>query len=276
VGGGRQPFTVGDVGLWDIETGCELHSFVGHTERVTRVTFAPDGRTLATGGYDSTVRLWEVATGGERHRFTGHVSLIESLAFAPDGRTLAAASAEAPVYVWDVFGLSERPQQPPTAAELEQAWVALTGADAKAAFNAVRRLVAAPGPAVAFLRDRLPPAAAVDAAQVRELMRRLDAPRFADRQAAAQELEHVADRAADLLRAAAKDAASAEVRQTLQRILDRLDAGTPETLRAARVVEALEHIGTPAAREHLQVLAGGVAGAVLTREAADALKRLGP
>jgi WD40 repeat protein len=266
----------GELQLWDVETGRELRSFEGHTERMTCVAFAPDGRTLATGGVDTTLRLWEVATGSERQRFTGHAGTIHAVAFAPDGGTLAASSPEAPVYVWDVFGLSERPQQPPTAAELEQAWAALAGTDAKAAFQAIRRLVAAPGPAVAFLHDRLPPAAAVDAAHVRELVRRLDSPRFADRQAAAQELERLADRATDLIRAAAKDTASAEVRQTLQRILDRLDAGTPETLRAARAVEALEHAGTPAALAHLKALAGGAADAVLTREAAAALKRLGP
>ena len=39
-------------------------------------------------------------------------------------------------------------------------------------------------------------------------------------------------------------------------------------------IEVLEHIGTPAAKDHLRALAGGAAGAELTRAAAEALKRL--
>ncbi len=44
----------------------------GHEHRVTCAAYAPDGRTLAPGGHDGTVRLWDVA-------------------FAPDGMTIAAA-----------------------------------------------------------------------------------------------------------------------------------------------------------------------------------------
>jgi hypothetical protein len=228
---------------------------------------------LATGSVDATLRLWEVASGGERQRITGHAGMIHSVAFAPDGRTLAAASAEAPVYVWDVLGGADLPHRPLTPAELEQTWAALASTDAQTAFQSLRRFVASPEPAVALLRERLPPAAAVDAGRVRELVRRLDGPRFADRQAAAQELERLADRAA-ALRAALKEPKSAETRQAVQRLLDTIETGTPEALRAARAVEALEHIATPAAKAHLTALAGGAAGARLTEAAADALKRL--
>jgi hypothetical protein len=173
-----------------------------------------------------------------------------------------------------VLGRLERPAQPPDTAELQHAWTALAGGDAKAAFQAIRRLVAAPEPAVAFLRERLKPAAAAAAAQVRALIRRLDSERFAERQQAAQELEPLADAAAAQLRAALKDAASPEVRQALQGLLDKVEAGTPESLRAIRAIEVLEYIATSAAREHLKALAGGTAGATLTQAATAALKRL--
>jgi WD40 repeat protein len=268
-----------EVVVWDAASGRVIHSLPGHATGPVRAgaacAFSPDGRLLATGDAAGRLRLWEVLSGQEACRFEGHRAPVITAEFSPDGRLLVAASEDAPCFVWDVFGLSERPPQPPTAAELEESWTALAGADAGAAFRAIRRLVAAPGPAVALLRERLPPAAAADAKRVQELVRQLDGPRFAERQAAAQELEPLADRAADQLRAALKGAPSAEVRQALQRLLDRLDAGTPETLRAVRAVEALEHIGTPAAREHLRALAGGASGAALTRAAAEALKRLG-
>jgi WD40 repeat protein len=264
----------GDVQLWDIDSGRDLRSFEGHTERVSCVEFSPDGRMLATGGGDTTLRLWEVATGGERQRYTSHKSMIFAVAFAPDGRTVAASSSEAPVYVWDVLGRSEQPAQPPTTAELDAAWATLAGADAKAAFQAIRRLAAVPGPAIAVLRERLTPVAAADAARVRALVRQLDSQRFAERQQATAELEKLADAAVAELRAALKDAATLEVRLRLQQLLDRLDAGTPETLRAIRAVEALEYIATPAARALLRSFASGAAGAALTDAAAAAMKRL--
>src|SRR5262249_27394744 len=113
-------------------------------------------------------------------------------------------------------------------------------------------------------------------AQVRELIRRLDAPRFADRQAAARGVEQLADRATDLIRAALTKAAPAEVRQTRPRIPDRLAAGPPGTPPAAPGGGGPRAGGTPAALAHLKAMAGGAAGAVLTREAAAALKRLEP
>src|SRR5439155_8341264 len=102
------------------------------------------------------------------------------------------------------------------------------------------RLVAAPEPAVALLREKLPPAAPVNGERVRELVRQLDSLRFAERRQAAVELDRIADLAAAELRAALPGAVSAEVRQALQRLLDKVEAGAPEALRAQRAVQAPE------------------------------------
>jgi hypothetical protein len=87
-------------------------------------------------------------------------------------------------------------------------------------------------------------------------------------------LEALADLALAEMRAAIKDAPPLEVRLRLERLLDRVEAGTSEMLRAIRAVEAIEHIATPAARAHLTALAGGAPGATLTDAATAALKRL--
>jgi WD40 repeat protein len=65
------------------------------------VAISRDGKTLATGSWDGTVRLWEVATGKEVRRlaFPGAAG---SLAFSPDGKTLAAGNLAGPVRLWDL------------------------------------------------------------------------------------------------------------------------------------------------------------------------------
>jgi WD40 repeat protein len=271
-GGVRKPIQrTGEGQIWEISSGKEVKSFSVPKLLIFSVAVSPDGRSFATGSSDATVRIWETATGAERHCFSGHDGVVESVAFSPDGRTLASSSSDAPVYLWDLYGRSD-PRPPAIADELKQYWTDLAGADAAVAFQAIRRLINAYD-GVAFLRERLKPAPAVDAANVNAWIAQLDNPRFAERQAAAKELEPIVDRVSEQLRAALAESKSAEVRRALQALLDRLDTNTPEMLRSLRAVEVLEQIATPAAREHVKSLAGGADGATLTRAAAEALKR---
>ena len=84
--------------------GEELRTLTGHSLAVYSVAFSPDGKTLATGGADKTIKLWDVATGQELRTLTGHSGYVTSVAFNADGKTLASGSPDASIKLWDIGG----------------------------------------------------------------------------------------------------------------------------------------------------------------------------
>jgi eukaryotic-like serine/threonine-protein kinase len=86
------------------------------------VAVSPDGRWIASGMGDRTVRLWDARSGHVLDILRGHSDMVLDVAFSPDGHDLASASYDKTIRVWDLATKRHRVLRGHTAAVLRVAW----------------------------------------------------------------------------------------------------------------------------------------------------------
>ena len=73
----------------------------GHSEAILSVAFSPDGKSLASGSGDTTVRVWDLLTETPLHTCEGHKHWVLFVSFSPDCKKIASGGMDHNIFIWD-------------------------------------------------------------------------------------------------------------------------------------------------------------------------------
>jgi hypothetical protein len=129
------------------------------------------------------------------------------------------------IAVYLTLGLAATATAQPAATNLDKLWADLASADEATSTRAILALAAAPKDSIPFLRDRLKPVK-VDADRVAKLVKQMESPKFAEREAASRELaadvEYLGRFAKPALEKYQGEGTSAEARRRVRELIDRI------------------------------------------------------
>jgi hypothetical protein len=90
------------------ESGETVVTFREQPTRIYSLAFSPDGKRVASGGLDGSIKVWDAASGEVQLALAGHVprlkgysAIVHDVAVSPDGAQLASAGADGTVRLWD-------------------------------------------------------------------------------------------------------------------------------------------------------------------------------
>jgi len=86
----------------DVQAQRSSREFVGHTNKANAVAWSSDGKLIASGGSDDTLRLWNAATGKQLASMKCDGRQVWSVAMSPDNRLVVAGCDNGSVRIWNV------------------------------------------------------------------------------------------------------------------------------------------------------------------------------
>jgi WD40 repeat protein len=90
------------VWVFDVRTGDLAFELPRHRYSVNSVSWSPDGRWIATGAGDSSVRVWDAGTGTLEERLLGHTGVVSSVDWSPDSQRIVSGGSDGTARVWEV------------------------------------------------------------------------------------------------------------------------------------------------------------------------------
>lgn len=101
----------GKVSIWNLETGQWQRSISAHSSSVLSLAFSKDGKWLASGSQNKTIKLWDLDNPGEQPLYTianAHLSQILSLAISDQHQILVSGGADRTIKLWDLVTGKQR------------------------------------------------------------------------------------------------------------------------------------------------------------------------
>lgn len=257
--------------IWNLVSGNPIKVHVSETYFPGFVHFSPDGRLFSVADRDGVV-VYETHTGSVYRRFTGEAGFVCCMAFSRDNRFLVTGSDDSSILVWELETPSSVPGVNLEESDWVRCWQDLADVQPMKARRAMWHFINRSEAGLRLLEAHLDIARDADLRRVPELLKELDADRFADRQRAERELARIGLAVRPALERAKAESASLETRQSAERLLRAIghneNAQSDSRLRRAiRVVEILQRFDSTKSRELLQQLREHGCYDLLRREA---------
>ncbi|NER34320.1 MAG: protein kinase [Oscillatoria sp. SIO1A7] len=86
----------------DYQNATPTATLQDHISLVVSLAISPDGRTIASGSADETIKIWDAKSGELINTLPGHEKSVYSLAISPDGKTLVSGGGDKAIEIWDL------------------------------------------------------------------------------------------------------------------------------------------------------------------------------